>query len=113
MARTTLQKVLQKKGQPIRRKPEPKYPLKVHVWAGISKRGKTEICIFKGNMNAQLYIKILRQTLLPFITNTYPNHHRFMQDNDPKHTSNLAKRFFENHNIHWWRTPAGKFVAYK
>lgn len=29
-----------------------------------------------------------------------------MQDNDPKHRSNLAKDFFEANQINWWKTPA-------
>ena len=31
--------------------------------------------------------------------------HRFMQDNDSKHTSRVAKAFFEENSINWWRTP--------
>ena len=58
----------------------PKHPLKVHVWAGISLRGATQICIFDGIMDAPLYIEILRFTLLPFIAEKYPEGHRFMQD---------------------------------
>ena len=27
----------------------PRHPVKVHVWAGISKRGRTGICIFLGS----------------------------------------------------------------
>ena len=27
------------------------------------------------------------------------------QDNDPKHCSRIAKQFFEENNINWWRTP--------
>lgn len=92
----------------VKRKPKPKHPLKVHVWAGISKRGKTKVCIFKGAIDADLYIDILRKTLVPYIKETHPNNHRFMQDNDPKHTSKKAKFFFETNNINWWRTPAGK-----
>ena len=42
---------------------------------------------------------------MPFLESVYPNGHRFMQDNDPKHTSICARTFFENHNINWWRTP--------
>ena len=29
-----------------------------------------------------------------------------MQDNDPKHTSRVPIEFFEQHNIHWWKTSA-------
>ena len=31
-----------------RPKPHPKQPIKVHVWAGISKQGATQVCIFIG-----------------------------------------------------------------
>lgn len=90
--------------EPTKRKPKPKHPLKVHVWAGISRHGPTKICIFDGIMDADLFCNILETTLVPFIRETLPNH-RFMQDNDPKHTSRRAKAFFEEKNINWWRTP--------
>ena len=72
--------------EPSKRKPKPKtqHPLKVHVWAGISRKGATKVCIFDGIMNAELYCRFLETTLLPFINQTLPDH-RFMQDNDPKH----------------------------
>ena len=97
-----------KEGQKPRPKPRPKHPVKVHVWAGISKQGATEVCIFEGIMDAHLYCEILEKTLLPFIRNEFPSPsvHRFMQDNDPKHTSRLAQNFFARHGINWWRTPA-------
>lgn len=82
----------------------PKHPLKVHVWAGISMRGPTKICIFDGTMDAELYVHILQTTLLPFIAEKYPEGHRFMQDNDPKHTSWLATEFFASHGVNWWKT---------
>lgn len=84
----------------------PKHPTKVHVWAGISLRGRTGICIFEGVMDRYLYVEILEKTLLPFIEDVYPDSHRFMADNDPKHTSRHAKRFLDENNINWWRTPA-------
>ena len=65
-----------------------KHPVKVHVWAGISHRGCTGICIFDGIMDAVLYVNIIGETLLPFLEDIYPDGHRLMQDNDPKHTSN-------------------------
>ena len=59
-------------------------------------------------MNAHMYTRILQRTLLPFIESKFgPNlEHRFMQDNDPKHTSKHASDFMvENNN--WWKTPPG------
>ena len=90
--------------EPTKRKPKPKHPLKVHVWAGISRHGATEICIFDGIMDADLFCNILETTLVPFIRERLPDH-RFFQDNDPKHTSRRAQTFFEEHNINCWRTP--------
>ncbi len=83
----------------------PKHPVKVHVWAGISLQGRTGVCIFDGIMDRWLYTDILQQTLLPFVKDVYGRQHRFMQDNDPKHTSNYAKEFMESHSIYWWKTP--------
>lgn len=76
------------------------------MWAGISYIGRTGICIFEGKMDAPLYTTILEQTLVPFIKDRMPNHHRFMQDNDPKHTSRHAQMFYEEMGINWWRTRA-------
>ena len=69
-------------------------------------KGRTGICIFDGIINAPLYIDILEQTLLPFIREAYPDGHRLMQDNDPKHTSRAAAAFMEAECIRWWKTPA-------
>ena len=94
-----------KKGQKPRYKPRPKHPCKVHVWAGISWEGATEVCIFEGIMDAVLYVNILERFLIPYIRSKYPSGHRFMQDNDPKHTSRRAQEFFRNQGVNWWRTP--------
>ena len=34
----------------------------------------------------------------------FPNCRRFQQDNDPKHMSNLAKFFFDDEAVNWWKT---------
>ena len=90
--------------EPTKRKPKPKHPLKVHVWGGISRHGATKICIFDGIMDADLFCNVLETTLVPFIRNKLPDY-RFMQGNDPKHTSRRAQAFFEKESINWWRTP--------
>ena len=84
----------------------PKHPTKVHVWAGISARGRTGICIFEGIMKSELFIEILDKTLLPFIDSVYPAGHKFMQDNDPKHAANMTKDWLRDNSINWWKTPA-------
>ena len=62
-----------KLGLKPRYKPRPKHPTKVHVWAEISKKGRSGICIFVGCMDAVAYVSILEKTLLPMIEKLYPN----------------------------------------
>lgn len=36
----------------------------------------------------------------------FPDLHRFVQDNDPKHTSLQARESMNNNGINWWKFPA-------
>ena len=74
------------------------------MWAGISWVGATEVVIFDGTMDAEGYTNILHTGLLPFIREKLPAH-RLMQDNDPKHTSRLARAFMDTERVNWWKTP--------
>ena len=56
-------------------------------------------------MDTSVYVDILQKTLLPFLEQVYPDGHRFMQDNDPKHTFRLGKRFLADNHVEWWKTP--------
>lgn len=101
-------------GKGNRQLPKPKHPLKVHVWAGISRRGATPIFIFEGIMDSEFYTSnILGNVLVPFIQETYPDRHRLCQDNDPKHRSKFTRRYMEDQGINWWNIwPSGKFIVY-
>lgn len=57
-------------------------------------------------MTAEGYVSIIQAGLLPFLQSTYPNGHRLMQDNDPKHTANLTEEFMASNSVNWWKTPA-------
>ena len=91
-----------KKNMPAKLKPKAKHPYKVHVWAGISKRGATNILLFTGIMRKEFYVEnILKETLLPFVTEKYPDGYRFVQDNDPKHKSKYAFIKYSYMRITW------------
>ena len=70
--------------------------------------GATDNFILTGTMDASFYIEnILKEQLVPFLEKIFPDgNYRFQQDNDPKHTSKLAKAFMEENKINWWPTPA-------
>jgi len=71
------------------------------VWGGFTFRGVGNFCKIDGNMNGALYRQILEEDLM----NTIEEHGFaineiiFQQDNDPKHTANLTKEWFDNNNI--------------
>lgn len=58
---------------------------------GILKRGPTQLIIIiwrkYGRQILPTVEEILSNGLLPFIQSTFPDGHRFQQDNDPKHES--------------------------
>ena len=53
-----------------------------------------------------MFVEILDGTLLPFVKDVYPSGHKFMQDNDPKHTSGYAEQWMKDNGINWWKTLA-------
>ena len=64
------------------------------------------IVIFEGKMNGAGFIEVLETGLKPFMNNTIHNQSfRFMQDNDPKHTSARVGDWLDNHRVNWWKTP--------
>lgn len=62
--------------------------------------------MFMENLNAVRFGEVLEAGLIPFVWSKFPDHHRFQQDNDPKHRSNYIQQFLKDHKILWWKTPA-------
>ncbi len=74
-----------------------KHPVKVHVWAGISLKGATKVCIFPGKtrMDSALYCRIIKQAFLPFVSRKFPNGNCLLQqDNCPTHVSKYSLKQF-------------------
>jgi len=79
--------------RPVR--PMPKDRTKIFAWGGFCVKGKTSLYCFSEIMNAEFYVNILRRHL-PEIEDLLGDEWRFQQDNDPKHTSRLAKNFLQD-----------------
>ena len=84
--------------KPIRRLPKSRQ--KVMAWGGISSNGKTPLFCFTEIMDGLFYVNILRTQLLPAGQKLYGRNWHLQQDNDPKHTSRVAKNFLSQNNIH-------------
>ena len=73
----------------------------VMVWGCITSRGVGRLHRINGIMDAKKYCAILEESLLGTLRDydIPPRRFIFQQDNDRKHTSRLATRWFEDHNI--------------
>lgn len=76
--------------RPIR--PMPKDRTKIFAWGGFCLAGKTSLFCFRQIMDAKFFVEIL-QKHIPEINQMLGDDWRLQQDNDPKHTSRLAKEF--------------------
>ena len=56
------------------------------------------------NVTAYMYVDILEIGLKHFFLSNVIRNARFMQENDPKHTSTLVKAWLEKEEINWWKT---------
>ncbi|EIE83274.1 hypothetical protein RO3G_07979 [Rhizopus delemar RA 99-880] len=72
------------------------------VWGCITYDGPGYACwISEGTMKASDYVGILGTTLMDSLEyyGYHPQDIYFQQDNDPKHTSKLAKQWFKDNNF--------------
>ena len=81
-------------------------PSKCMCGLGYPKEGPQK-CAFDQTMDGVLHTQILERYLLPFIEKHFHGtEYHSMQDNDPKHTSRVAKDFYQEKGINWWPIPA-------
>ena len=73
----------------------------IMVWGCMGWEGVGRLAEVEGKMNADQYVSILEDNLLPSLEESGFSAEDviFQQDNDPKHTSIKATKWFENNNI--------------
>ena len=71
------------------------------VWSCMGWNGVGRLVDIEGKMDANQYVSILADGLLPSIGDLDIQEEEFIfqQDNDPKHTSKLAQKWFEDPDI--------------
>ena len=78
------------------------------VWGCMGWNGVGKLIEVKGKMDAEQYCEILEDGLVESFETLEmeEEEHYFQQDNDPKHTSKKAKKWFEDNNIEVISWPA-------
>lgn len=71
----------------------------VMVWGCFSYYGVGELTFIDVKMDAPYYCNMLSSSLFNSVRKMGLSEYIFVQDNDPKHTSKLAKSFFVDNNI--------------
>lgn len=72
----------------------------IMIWACFCSKGTGELKIIEGKMNALMYRDVLSEKLMQSVHSFhFENGFVFQQDNDPKHTSKLMKKWFEDNDI--------------
>jgi len=73
----------------------------IMVWGCMGWNGVGHLAEVEGKMNADQYVSILEDHMLPSLEESGISGEEviFQQDNDPKHTSKKAKKWMEDNNI--------------
>ena len=72
------------------------------VWGCININGDNAFCFTNGSINADRYISIMRDTLLPFLDRqplALTRRAIYQQDNAPAHRARTAMRFLANNGV--------------
>uniref|UniRef100_A0A1I7XSR5 DDE_3 domain-containing protein n=1 Tax=Heterorhabditis bacteriophora TaxID=37862 RepID=A0A1I7XSR5_HETBA len=72
----------------------------VMVWAAFNRNEPGSLHIVEGIMDITSYVRILENNLLPYVRSQRLGRNRiFLQDNDPKYSSNATKRWLHRKKI--------------
>ena len=75
-------------------------PTMVTIWGCFAAHEIGQAEIFEGDLNSRLYCRILESNLKPTYKKFFPKGQwYFLQDNDPSHTSGLAKSWFHRNGV--------------
>ena len=77
----------------------------VMAWWGIMGNVKTDFVVVQGNLNAQRYVNLLNNNLLPFMQNFGPGL-TFQHDNARPHTALVTANFLAQNNVNVLPWPA-------
>lgn len=76
-----------------------KHPTSVMVWSVVSGKGTGRLHVIEGKLNAEKYIDILKNRLVPQVNDWYRESNvsdfTFMQDSGPCHTAKSAMKFLQ------------------
>ena len=79
-----------------------KHSQKVHAWGCFSAKGFGSLFLFTQNLNAKLLVHIYNKALLPSAVKWFPDPEDswvLQEDNDPKHTSKVAKNWRDQKGV--------------
>ena len=77
-----------------------KHPVKIHIWASISKNFTRSIFIFSEILTANKYLEILKNNL------GTENNFVLQDDNDPKHRAKIIEKWKNDNNIKYLDWPS-------
>ena len=76
------------------------------VWGCFSANGVGDIHIIKDTLTSAKYVRILSDHMVPSARRLIGPKYVFQQDNDPKHTANNTKKWFQDKKIELLDWPA-------
>lgn len=79
----------------------------VNVWAWMSAQGPGVITHIRGRCNAEVYVGILENIMLPSVNAVFPqNNFIYQQDNSPIHTARVTSNWMQQQNIQVLQWPS-------